>query len=284
MDPRLARFVKDAAERGRFCEQRALRGASRQHPAGAGARRDGRRKSLRPLCRIQSAGAVGLMQVMPFWPGQLGMSNEQLIRIAGQRAHGHDDPRLLPAQGARQLHPRAAALQRQPRAARRTPTSSSTGWSHAGATIELTRARATSSARAERVRRTCDQRIGRARSSTVDRRSTRREAGEPCHSQRHSAVDGRDLAAGEHFDATVRQVARVTRDAELSSTRSGAGTVEHTLHAAGNEAAAATVAVTAASGQGDSAAFLGEPACLERLVPRLLRLVARRPDTRRAGG
>ena len=31
---------------------------------------------------VSSAGAVGLMQVMPFWPSQLGMSNEQLIRVA----------------------------------------------------------------------------------------------------------------------------------------------------------------------------------------------------------
>jgi soluble lytic murein transglycosylase-like protein len=30
---------------------------------------------------VSSAGAVGLMQVMPFWPRQLGMSNDQLVRI-----------------------------------------------------------------------------------------------------------------------------------------------------------------------------------------------------------
>ena len=30
---------------------------------------------------VSYAGAVGLMQVMPFWPSQLGMGNEQLIRI-----------------------------------------------------------------------------------------------------------------------------------------------------------------------------------------------------------
>jgi soluble lytic murein transglycosylase-like protein len=30
---------------------------------------------------VSSAGAVGLMQVMPFWPLQLGMTNEQLIRV-----------------------------------------------------------------------------------------------------------------------------------------------------------------------------------------------------------
>ncbi len=30
---------------------------------------------------VSSAGAVGLMQIMPFWPRELGMRNEQLVRI-----------------------------------------------------------------------------------------------------------------------------------------------------------------------------------------------------------
>jgi soluble lytic murein transglycosylase-like protein len=30
---------------------------------------------------VSSAGAVGLMQVMPFWPRQLGMTNAELVRI-----------------------------------------------------------------------------------------------------------------------------------------------------------------------------------------------------------
>jgi soluble lytic murein transglycosylase-like protein len=30
---------------------------------------------------VSSSGAVGLMQVMPFWPQKLGMTNAQLIRI-----------------------------------------------------------------------------------------------------------------------------------------------------------------------------------------------------------
>lgn len=30
---------------------------------------------------VSSAGAVGLMQVMPFWPGQLGLSNRDLIDV-----------------------------------------------------------------------------------------------------------------------------------------------------------------------------------------------------------
>lgn len=30
---------------------------------------------------VSSAGAVGLMQIMPFWPKQLGMTNHELVRI-----------------------------------------------------------------------------------------------------------------------------------------------------------------------------------------------------------
>jgi soluble lytic murein transglycosylase-like protein len=30
---------------------------------------------------VSSAGAVGLMQIMPFWPRELGMTNEELVRI-----------------------------------------------------------------------------------------------------------------------------------------------------------------------------------------------------------
>ena len=31
---------------------------------------------------VSSAGAVGLMQVMPFWPKELGMTNSQLVRVS----------------------------------------------------------------------------------------------------------------------------------------------------------------------------------------------------------
>jgi soluble lytic murein transglycosylase-like protein len=30
---------------------------------------------------VSSAGAVGLMQIMPFWPRELGMTNHELVRI-----------------------------------------------------------------------------------------------------------------------------------------------------------------------------------------------------------
>jgi soluble lytic murein transglycosylase-like protein len=37
---------------------------------------------------VSSAGAVGLMQVMPFWPGKLGMEPHQLTQIASNMRMG----------------------------------------------------------------------------------------------------------------------------------------------------------------------------------------------------
>jgi soluble lytic murein transglycosylase-like protein len=37
---------------------------------------------------VSSAGAVGLMQVMPFWPAELGMERHQLTQIAANMRMG----------------------------------------------------------------------------------------------------------------------------------------------------------------------------------------------------
>jgi len=80
MEPKLRNLVKDEAERAEilhhvFCEARRL-----DLPPGlilavidVESRFD--------RWAVSSAGAVGLMQVMPFWPNQLGMSNRELVRI-----------------------------------------------------------------------------------------------------------------------------------------------------------------------------------------------------------
>ncbi len=44
---------------------------------------------------VSPAGAVGLMQVMPFWPRQLGVQN-QLVQSCAQHPHGLRDSALLP--------------------------------------------------------------------------------------------------------------------------------------------------------------------------------------------
>jgi soluble lytic murein transglycosylase-like protein len=83
MEPRLARFVPTHEERVEilnhvYCE--AKRDPSMQIPPDL----------VLALMEVESrfdrwavspAGAVGLMQVMPFWPHQLGVSN-QLVKIA----------------------------------------------------------------------------------------------------------------------------------------------------------------------------------------------------------
>jgi soluble lytic murein transglycosylase-like protein len=79
MEPKLKKLVKNDAERAEilhhvFCEARRL-----QLPPGL----------VMAVIDVESrfdrwavsyAGAVGLMQVMPFWPNQLGMNNHELVR------------------------------------------------------------------------------------------------------------------------------------------------------------------------------------------------------------
>ena len=80
MDPRLARFVKDPEERRQIlhhvhCEARRVNVPPELILAVMDV------ESRFDRYAVSYAGAVGLMQVMPFWPSQLGMGNEQLIRI-----------------------------------------------------------------------------------------------------------------------------------------------------------------------------------------------------------
>ena len=80
MEPKLARVVKNQAERAAIlhhvhCEARRL-----QLPPGlVMAVIDVESRFDR--WAVSSAGAVGLMQIMPFWPRQLGMTNHELVRI-----------------------------------------------------------------------------------------------------------------------------------------------------------------------------------------------------------
>lgn len=80
MEPKLQKVVGDARERADilrhvYCEARRL-----QLPPGLVlAVIDVESRFDR--WAVSSAGAVGLMQIMPFWPQQLGMTNHELVRI-----------------------------------------------------------------------------------------------------------------------------------------------------------------------------------------------------------
>lgn len=83
MEPKLRRYVKDDRERleilqSVYCETH--RGGASVLPAGlVMAVLDVESRFDR--WAVSSAGAVGLMQVMPFWPEQLGMHRYELVRV-----------------------------------------------------------------------------------------------------------------------------------------------------------------------------------------------------------
>ena len=83
MEPKLRRIVKDRDERLQilktvYCETHRD-GAQRLPPGLVLAVMDIESRFNR--WAVSSAGAVGLMQVMPFWPEQLGMKRHQLTHI-----------------------------------------------------------------------------------------------------------------------------------------------------------------------------------------------------------
>ncbi len=108
MEPRLSRFVPDHDARLEildqvFCEAR--RDPTLQIPPDLVLALMEVESRFDPWA-VSPAGAVGLMQVMPFWPSQLGVQN-QLVRVAPNirmgceilryylRVEHHDWPRAL---------------------------------------------------------------------------------------------------------------------------------------------------------------------------------------------
>ena len=90
MEPKLRRVVRDPAERLQiletaFCEAHRP-GQQRLPPGLVMAVID--IESRFDRWAVSSAGAVGLMQVMPFWPEQLGMKRHQLTQIEANMRMG----------------------------------------------------------------------------------------------------------------------------------------------------------------------------------------------------
>ena len=81
MEPRLTRYVADRKEREQIlhnvhCEARRVDIPPELVLAVMDV------ESRFDRFAVSPAGAIGLMQVMPFWPRELGMTNDQLVRIA----------------------------------------------------------------------------------------------------------------------------------------------------------------------------------------------------------
>jgi soluble lytic murein transglycosylase-like protein len=81
MEPRLIRYLADGTEREQIlhavhCEARRVNIPPELVLAVMDV------ESRFDRYAVSSAGAIGLMQVMPFWPRELGMTNDQLVRIA----------------------------------------------------------------------------------------------------------------------------------------------------------------------------------------------------------
>jgi soluble lytic murein transglycosylase-like protein len=90
MEPKLRRYVKDDPERIEilqtvYCETHRS-GVSMLPPGLVMAVLDV--ESGFDRWAVSSAGAVGLMQVMPFWPERLGMRRYELTRIAANLSMG----------------------------------------------------------------------------------------------------------------------------------------------------------------------------------------------------
>ena len=90
MEPKLRNVVKDHTERMQilktaFCEAHRA-GEQRLPPGLVMAVMDIESRFNR--WAVSSAGAVGLMQVMPFWPADLGMKRHQLTQIEANMRMG----------------------------------------------------------------------------------------------------------------------------------------------------------------------------------------------------
>lgn len=80
MEPRLRKLVKDLQERSDILEQVHCQARRlKLPPALLMAVMDVESRFDR--WAVSPVGAVGLMQVMPFWPRQLGMTNAELVQI-----------------------------------------------------------------------------------------------------------------------------------------------------------------------------------------------------------
>ena len=181
---------------------------------------------------VSYAGAVGLMQVMPFWPENLGMRRHQLIKVSENIRMGCA---ILRSYLKREKNNIARALARY---------NGSTGkrwysdkvinqWTRWNGADDLGKA----SERHAEVKLTVALTVGRIGvfGGDVGDPRSRRTFPQPGD----ELVDRGILAAGQHLDAPVGEIARVAGEPERLGLAHAGGPIEHALHPARNKGTSA---------------------------------------------
>ncbi len=216
MEPKLATLVKDAKERADIlhhvhCEARRL-----ELPPGL----------VMAVIDVESrfdrwavshAGAVGLMQIMPFWPRELGMTNQELVRIPQNIRMGCTILKFY-LDREKGDYTRRSRATTAASAAATTPIWCSRDSRIAGR-LELGTMTTASWGRVTRHRPSQPALLkppGSWSSSAQLTSCTSTSVTWPragrCHSQSISACAAHGFADDQHFDAPVGQIARITGD------------------------------------------------------------------------
>ena len=180
---------------------------------------------------VSSAGAVGLMQVMPFWPEQLGMRRYELTRVAANISMGCAILRYYLDSERRDVR---RALERYNGSIGRRDYPDrvivrwTTYWNGADdlgprSAGQPVLNRSGHSSRASSI-------VSAATSTDLGGRRPDPQPGD-------ERLDRLIAAAGEHLDTTVRQIARMAGDTGGTRTLGGAGAIVDALHAPRDQAA-----------------------------------------------
>ncbi len=170
---------------------------------------------------VSNAGAVGLMQVMPFWPERLGMRRYELVHNSPNIRMGCAILRFYLQQ---EHNDYARALARyNGSVGRRNYSDLVLGrWARWTGADDLG-APPPHHPVVKALARLSDWRVAH-----LHRRDLRGDRTDPQPSD--EVIDGRLGALGQHLDPAVGQIARIPGDAQLARAERGRAPIEHALH------------------------------------------------------